>query len=81
MFSIQVINQLSYQCKCTNVVDVGAGQGHLSRLLAFMYKLKVTTVEAVGCHAPKAEKIDRYMVDVNFTLMSIIWKWCTLVLP
>ena len=42
------------------MVDVGAGQGHLSRILAFGYGLDVTTVEAVDCHAPKAKKFDRY---------------------
>ena len=43
---------------CQNIVDVGAGQGHLSRILSFGYGLKVTTVEASSCHAPKAQKFD-----------------------
>jgi len=40
-------------------VDIGAGQGHLSRLLALGHGFKVTTVEAAGCHAPKAIKFDK----------------------
>ncbi|XP_052695426.1 methyltransferase-like protein 25B [Crassostrea angulata] len=46
-------------CDCQNIVDVGAGQGHLSRYLTFQHGFKVTTVEAEGCHAPKAQKYDR----------------------
>ena len=55
----QAIASLGEQCACDRVVDVGAGQGHLSRLLTFGYKFKVVTVEASGGHAPKAEKFDR----------------------
>ena len=50
---------MSEACGCRHVVDVGAGQGHLSRLLSFGYGLGVTTIEAAGCHAPKAEKFDK----------------------
>ncbi|XP_062592253.1 methyltransferase-like protein 25B [Saccostrea cucullata] len=46
-------------CDCEHIVDVGAGQGHLSRYLTFQHGFKVTTVEAEGCHAPKAQKFDR----------------------
>ncbi|XP_062614488.1 methyltransferase-like protein 25B [Saccostrea cucullata] len=46
-------------CDCEHIVDVGAGQGHLSRFLTFQHGFKVTTVEAEGCHAPKAQKYDR----------------------
>ena len=42
-----------------NVVDVGAGQGHLSRLLSYGYHRRVTTIEADGGHIPKAQKFDR----------------------
>ncbi|XP_033750586.1 protein RRNAD1-like isoform X2 [Pecten maximus] len=55
----KAIQLLGSQCGCVHVVDVGAGKGHLSRLLAFGYGFKVTTVEAAGCHAPKAQKMDR----------------------
>ncbi len=41
-----------------NVIDVGAGQGHLSRILHFGHGLVVTAIEASGCHAPRAEKFD-----------------------
>jgi 2-polyprenyl-3-methyl-5-hydroxy-6-metoxy-1,4-benzoquinol methylase len=54
-----LINFVCQTCGCKHVVDVGAGQGHLSRLLTFGHGLKVTTVEASGCHAPKAEKFDK----------------------
>ena len=54
------MNTLAGATNCAHVVDVGAGQGHLSRILAFGYGLDVTTVEAVDCHAPKAKKFDRY---------------------
>ncbi|XP_062597899.1 methyltransferase-like protein 25B [Saccostrea cucullata] len=46
-------------CDCEHIVDVGAGQGHLSRFMTFQHGFKVTTVEAEGCHAPKAQKYDR----------------------
>ena len=45
--------------KCSHVVDVGAGLGHLSRVLNFKHGLQVTTVEAVDGHAPKAVQYDR----------------------
>ncbi|XP_074650744.1 methyltransferase-like protein 25B [Tubulanus polymorphus] len=53
------IKKLSSDLNRSHVIDIGAGQGHLSRLLSFGYGLPVTTVEAAGCHAPKAEKFDR----------------------
>jgi hypothetical protein len=39
--------------------DVGAGLGHLSRLLSYGYQLRVVTIEGDGCHQSGAEKIDR----------------------
>ena len=33
-------------------------QGHLARYLAFHYGLRVTAVEAVGCHLKTAAKFD-----------------------
>lgn len=44
---------------CSNVVDVGAGLGHLSRLLTFQHGLKVTSIEAEDGHAPLAAEYDR----------------------
>ncbi|XP_070203805.1 uncharacterized protein [Littorina saxatilis] len=55
----KVINLVSKQARTDHVVDVGAGLGHLSRLLTFAHGLKVTTVEATGGHAPKANEFDR----------------------
>ncbi|CAL1535325.1 unnamed protein product [Lymnaea stagnalis] len=55
----QAINLLSRTCECKHVVDVGAGLGHLSRLLTFQHGLQVTTVEAADGHASKAEAYDR----------------------
>jgi len=54
----KVIWSMCSQYDVKQVVDVGAGQGHLSRLLAFGYGLKLTTIEAVDCHVPKATKFD-----------------------
>ncbi|KAF6017929.1 RRNAD1 [Bugula neritina] len=53
---------LSILCKsqgCERVVDIGAGLGHLSRLLSYNKNLKVTTVEATDSHSPKAQRLDR----------------------
>lgn len=55
----KTLRALGDVCDCQNIVDVGAGQGHLSRYLTFQHGFKVTTVEAEGCHAPKAQKYDR----------------------
>ena len=61
---------LSSLCKendCSHVVDIGAGLGHLSRLLSFNNQLRVTTVEATDSHSPKAQRLDRLVIgeDVN----------------
>ena len=55
---LQVVDAVGDLTKCNHVVDIGAGQGHLSRILHFGYGYNVTTVEASGCHAPKAQKYD-----------------------
>ncbi|CAE1320453.1 Protein RRNAD1 [Acanthosepion pharaonis] len=54
----KVIGQLCQTIGCDRIVDIGAGLGHLSRLLNFKYGLAVTTVEASSGHAPKAQKYD-----------------------
>ena len=59
MLCFQSLDHLAKLSSCGHVVDVGAGQGHLSRLLAFGYGYKVTTVEAASSHAPKATQFDR----------------------
>ncbi|BFZ02441.1 hypothetical protein BsWGS_05480 [Bradybaena similaris] len=57
----QVIGFLSQLMSCSNVVDVGAGLGHLSRLLTFQHGLRVTSIEAEDGHAPLAAEYDRQM--------------------
>lgn len=56
---VQVINSASSLAGTERVVDVGSGHGHLSRLLSFGYGLKVTSIEAVGCHLTGAAKVDK----------------------
>ncbi|XP_006821494.1 methyltransferase-like protein 25B [Saccoglossus kowalevskii] len=55
----KLIYGVSEQVLCKNLVDVGSGQGHLTRLLSFGYGLNITTVEAEGCHISGANKYDR----------------------
>lgn len=55
----QVVSLLSQAAKTSAVVDVGAGLGHLARLLAFQHNLRVTTIEAANGHAPKASEFDK----------------------
>ena len=57
----EAISFIAKAAKCNNVVDVGAGLGHLSRVLKFKHDLEVTTVEAADGHAPKAKKYDQEM--------------------
>ncbi|KAK6179337.1 hypothetical protein SNE40_011724 [Patella caerulea] len=65
----QGVSLLSNICGCKKIVDVGAGLGHLSRILTFSKGLSVTTVEAAGTHAPKAFKYDQEMErDINKVL-------------
>lgn len=67
---------MSKQARTDHVVDVGAGLGHLSRLLTFAHGLKVTTVEATGGHAPKANEFDRcvcFFFFVAFDDGGVVW--------
>ena len=73
----QVIHMVSEQAGSQHVVDVGAGLGHLSRLLTFAYGLKVTTVEATGGHAPKASEFDRYVCFFLCLLDATLFAVCT----
>ncbi|GAA57395.1 hypothetical protein CLF_112661, partial [Clonorchis sinensis] len=41
------------------VVDIGSGQGHLSRYLSLKYGLNVVSLEADSTHLEKASKFDR----------------------
>lgn len=50
-------------------MDIGAGLGHLSRLLTFNKHLKVTTIEASDSHSPKAQRLDRYVQGSIFSMI------------
>ncbi|NWS64493.1 RRNAD protein, partial [Chunga burmeisteri] len=54
--------RLSQATGCDRVVDVGAGQGHLSRFLAFGLGLPVTAVEGDGRLASMAERFDQELL-------------------
>ncbi|NWX10790.1 RRNAD protein, partial [Caloenas nicobarica] len=54
----QLLQRLSQATGCDRVVDVGAGQGHLSRFLAFGLGLSVTAVEGDARLAAMAERFD-----------------------
>ena len=61
----QVVRCLCDHLSCRHVVDVGAGLGHLSRLLSFGHGLKTTTLEATDFHAPKASQFDKYVLTLS----------------
>ena len=54
-----MLSSLCKQNGCDHVVDIGAGLGHLSRLLTFNKNLRVTTIEASDSHSPKAQRLER----------------------
>ncbi|NXT43600.1 RRNAD protein, partial [Pelecanoides urinatrix] len=58
----QLLQRLSQATGCDRVVDVGAGQGHLSRFLAFGLGFSVTAVEGDGRLAGMAERFDRELL-------------------
>lgn len=53
------MNQLCGQTCCNEVVDVGSGQGHLTRFLSYGLGLRVTTIEADATLVEMASKFDR----------------------
>ncbi|XP_070576997.1 methyltransferase-like protein 25B [Ptychodera flava] len=59
----KLINEVCTDSRCLNLVDVGAGLGHLTRLLSFGYGLHVTTVEADGCNVTGAIKLDSKLTE------------------
>ncbi|XP_074709408.1 methyltransferase-like protein 25B isoform X2 [Strix uralensis] len=59
---IILLQRLSQATACNHVVDVGAGQGHLSRFLAFGLGLSVTAVEGDGRLAAMAERFDQELL-------------------
>ncbi|KAM9214825.1 methyltransferase-like protein 25B [Leptosomus discolor] len=58
----KLLQRLSQATGCDRVVDIGAGQGHLSRLLAFGLGFSVTAVEGDGRLAATAERFDRELL-------------------
>ncbi|NXD88859.1 RRNAD protein, partial [Halcyon senegalensis] len=55
-------HRLSQATGCDHVVDVGAGQGHLSRFLSFGLGLSVTAVEGDSRLSAAAEHFDRELL-------------------
>ncbi|XP_066193924.1 methyltransferase-like protein 25B [Sylvia atricapilla] len=58
----KLLKRLSQATGCERVVDIGAGQGHLSRFLAFGLGLSVTTVESDGRLVGLAERFDQELL-------------------
>ncbi|XP_033030806.1 protein RRNAD1 [Lacerta agilis] len=59
----QMVKRLSDLTGCRQVVDVGAGQGHLSRFLAFGLGLSVTAIEGDPRLVAQAAKFDQELVQ------------------
>ncbi|XP_067328530.1 methyltransferase-like protein 25B [Anolis sagrei] len=59
----QVVKRLSDLTGCRHVVDVGSGQGHLSRFLAFGLNLPVTALEGDARLASQATKFDQELLQ------------------
>ncbi|XP_068179082.1 methyltransferase-like protein 25B isoform X2 [Antennarius striatus] len=57
-----LVKQLCDQTDCSRVVDVGSGQGHLTRFLSFGLGLSVTAVEADSALVAMASRFDRQLV-------------------
>ncbi|XP_023222855.1 protein RRNAD1-like [Centruroides sculpturatus] len=55
----QIAQVVLQNIKCHNVVDIGSGQGHLSRLLSLRYGFQVITMETIESHIKTAEKYDK----------------------
>uniref|UniRef100_A0A8P4PYG1 Methyltransferase like 25B n=1 Tax=Dicentrarchus labrax TaxID=13489 RepID=A0A8P4PYG1_DICLA len=58
IFESQLVKQLCEQTDCSSVVDVGSGQGHLTRFLSFGLGLSVTAIEADHNLVAMASKFD-----------------------
>ncbi|KAF7251381.1 hypothetical protein EG68_08839 [Paragonimus skrjabini miyazakii] len=62
LLACRISSEKSALCGCVIdrlVVDVGCGQGHLSRYLSFFHGLRVINLEADSDHLRKAYKFDR----------------------
>ncbi|KAI4893287.1 hypothetical protein NFI96_019690 [Prochilodus magdalenae] len=57
-----LVKQLCDHTQCTSVVDVGSGQGHLTRFLSFGLGLNVTGIEADPNLVSMASKFDRQLL-------------------
>ncbi|MCJ8728657.1 hypothetical protein PDJAM_G00006870 [Pangasius djambal] len=58
-----LVKQLCDQTQCSSVVDVGSGQGHLTRFLSFGLDLNVTAVEADPSLVSMASKFDGQLLS------------------
>ncbi|XP_016159482.1 PREDICTED: protein RRNAD1 [Ficedula albicollis] len=58
----QLLQRLSQATGCERVVDIGAGQGHLSRILSFGLGLSVTAVDSDGRLVSLAERFDQELL-------------------
>ncbi|KAF4802323.1 Protein RRNAD1 [Turdus rufiventris] len=58
----KLLQRLSQATGCERVVDIGAGQGHLSRFLAFGLGLSVTAVDSDGRLVSLAERFDQELL-------------------
>ncbi|XP_050986445.1 protein RRNAD1 isoform X2 [Labeo rohita] len=57
-----LVKKLCDQANCSSVVDVGSGQGHLTRFLSFGLGLDVTGIEADPNLVSMATKFDRQLL-------------------
>ncbi|XP_053330903.1 methyltransferase-like protein 25B [Spea bombifrons] len=58
----KLVKKLSNLTGCDEVVDIGSGQGHLSRFLAFGQGLSVTAIEADKNLVDMAMKFDQHLI-------------------
>ncbi|TRY89446.1 hypothetical protein DNTS_016046 [Danionella cerebrum] len=58
-----LVKKLCDQMNCNHVVDVGSGQGHLTRFLSFGLGLDVTAIEADHNLVSMATKFDRQLLQ------------------
>ncbi|NWY67845.1 RRNAD protein, partial [Erithacus rubecula] len=59
----KLLQRLSQATGCQRVVDIGAGQGHLSRILSFGLGLSVTAVDSDGRLVSLAERFDQELLQ------------------
>ncbi|XP_029040773.2 methyltransferase-like protein 25B isoform X3 [Osmia bicornis bicornis] len=59
---LQVCADCAYEANCKCIVDIGAGMGHLARILAFRYGLYVTCIEQDCILLQQARKWDEELL-------------------